>query len=120
MRDFRSLEIWNISKQLAVDIYSETKDFPKAEQYGLTSQIRRAVVSIGANISEGCGRKTNTELLRFISIGLGSLYELEFLLILSNEIDYIKKESLEAYLKRIEILKIKMSSFMKKLKEISE
>lgn len=114
------MEIWNISKQLAVDIYSDTKVFPQAETYGLTSQIRRAVVSIGANISEGCGRKSNAELIRFISIGLGSLNELEFLLILSNEIGYLPKEKLEVYLKNIEKLKIKMSSFMKKLKEISE
>lgn len=120
MRNFKDLEIWNLSRKLAVEVYQITRSFPKEELFGITSQIRRAVVSVGANITEGCGRKTNTELIRFVTIGLGSLYEVEYLLILSKDLAYIDKSQLDEVCSNILTLKIKMSSFMKKLKEISE
>ncbi len=77
MRDFRKLQVWQKSHQLALDIYRLTIDFPKSEQFGLTRQMRRAAVSIPANIAEGCGRETEREFQRFLHIAAGSANELE-------------------------------------------
>jgi four helix bundle protein len=77
VRDFRKLQVWQKSHQLALDIYRLTIDFPKSEQFGLTRQMRRAAVSIPANIAEGCGRETEREFQRFLHIAAGSANELE-------------------------------------------
>lgn len=69
--------MWQKSHQLALDIYRLTIDFPKSEQFGLTRQMRRAAVSIPANIAEGCGRETEREFQRFLHIAAGSANELE-------------------------------------------
>jgi four helix bundle protein len=65
MKDFRKLQVWDKAHRLTLDVYRATQNFPKAEQYGLTSQIRRAASSIPANIAEGCGRSGDAELARF-------------------------------------------------------
>jgi four helix bundle protein len=76
-RSYRQLFVWQKAKKLAADVYRETGDFPKAETYGLTSQIRRAAVSIAANIAEGQGRLTRGEFKQFLGHARGSLLELE-------------------------------------------
>jgi four helix bundle protein len=68
MKDFRSLRVWEKAHLLALDAYRSTNNFPKQELFGLTSQIRRAVVSIPANIAEGCGKRGNGEFQRFLNI----------------------------------------------------
>ena len=85
MRDFRELKVWEKSHQLALEVYSATTKFPKEELYGLTSQVRRSAVSIPANISEGCGRDSPAELLRFCRIAMGSASELEYELLLAHD-----------------------------------
>lgn len=87
MRDFRKLEVWSLGKQFAVACYQFTSTFPKEEVYGLTSQIRRAAVSIPANIAEGSGRETDAEFLRFLRIALGSLNEVETLLMIAADLN---------------------------------
>ena len=72
MKDFHELKIWQRSHRLTLDVYKATASFPKAEMYGLTSQIRRCSASIPANIAEGCGRNGDMELARFFQIALGS------------------------------------------------
>jgi four helix bundle protein len=72
-----------------------TREFPRQEEYGLTSQMRRAASSIPANIAEGCGRGGNAELARFLQIALGSASELEYHLILAHDLGYLEKESFE-------------------------
>ncbi|MFC1573576.1 four helix bundle protein [Candidatus Latescibacterota bacterium] len=78
MKDFRQLEVWKRSHELTLKIYKLTKSFPKEELYGVTSQIRRAALSIPTNIAEGCGRKGDVELSRFLVISLGSASELDY------------------------------------------
>jgi four helix bundle protein len=78
MRDFREFKVWEKAHSLTLDIYKATATFPRAEMYGLTSQLRRASSSIPANIAEGCGRGGNAELARFLQIGMGSASELEY------------------------------------------
>lgn len=89
-RDFRNIKAWKNADDLATLIYSVTKTFPKEELYGLTSQIRRAAVSIPANIAEGAARKNTKEYLQFLYIAQGSASELEYLLHLSKRTGYLK------------------------------
>ena len=90
MGDFKKLAVWGKSYQLTLNVYAATKDFPKEEMYGLTSQIRRAAYSIPSNIAEGSGRGTDKELIHFLQIALGSANELEFHLSLSRDLEYLE------------------------------
>ena len=72
MRDFRQIRVWVKAHKLTIEIYRITVRFPREEQYGLTSQLRRASASIAANIAEGYGRGGNTELARFLQMSMGS------------------------------------------------
>ncbi len=93
MKDFRKLDVWHKAHQLAVQIYKATESFPAAEIYGLTSQLRRAGVSIPTNLAEGCGRATDADLVRFIVIAMGSASEVEYLILLARELGLITKET---------------------------
>ena len=86
MRAFRDLIVWQKAHQLTLDLYRVTKSFPRDEQYGLTSQIRRAAASVGANIAEGCGRGTARDFARFVQMALGSASELEYELLLASDL----------------------------------
>ena len=87
MQDFGELNIWHKSHALALATYRATKEFPREELYGLTSQMRRAGVSIPANIAEGCGRSGGPDMARFLQIAAGSASELEYLLILARDLN---------------------------------
>lgn len=87
MKDFRQLQVWEKSHQLALAVYKATKDFPKEELYGLTSQMRRASMSIPTNIAEGCGKYTDADFARFLQIAMGSASETEYQLLLSHSHD---------------------------------
>ena len=78
MQDFRQLRVWQLAHELTLDVYRITKSFPKDEQYGLTSQLRRCSSSIAANIAEGCGRGSDSEFARFLQIAMGSACEFEY------------------------------------------
>lgn len=92
MRDFRKLEVWQLGRRFATLCYEATTSFPKEEAFGLTSQIRRAAVSIPANIAEGVGRDSDVELLRFLRYSLGSLNEVETLFAISGDLNYLGQE----------------------------
>jgi four helix bundle protein len=92
MKDFKDLDVWKASKQLAVIFYKNTENFPKHELFGLTNQMRRAAISISSNIAEGCGRKTAKDTTQFLYISRGSLFELESQLIIAFELNYILQE----------------------------
>ena len=89
MRDFKQLKVWEKSHQFTLAIYQITGHFLKNELYGLTSQLRRAVVSIPTNIAEGYGRSGQTERSHFLNISLGSTCEVKYLLLLSKDLGYI-------------------------------
>ena len=92
MRDFRQLRVWEKAHQLTLVAYQITATFPKTELYGLTSQIRRCSASIPSNIAEGCGRKGNPELHRFLQMASGSGSELEYQLLLARDLGYVTPE----------------------------
>lgn len=109
------MKIWSEAHGLVLEIYKITKNFPKDEVYGLTSQIRRAAISIPNNIAEGTGRNGNKELSRFIFISIGSSNEVEYLIKLSFDLSYINKSEYEALTEKIIILRKRIISFQSKL-----
>ena len=99
------------------DIYLVTARFPKTETYGLTSQIRRAAVSVPANISEGAARGGTKEFRYFLRVSYASLTELETLLILSNDIGILAAHDLESFMRSIKILTVQFNNLINKLDE---
>jgi len=98
---YKDLKVWQKADKLVIEIYKITKSFPKEEIYGLTSQLRRAALSIPTNIVEGYTRKGDKELSRFISIAIGSMAETEYLLDLSKRLGYMKENEF----KNVEVLR---------------
>jgi four helix bundle protein len=91
MKTYTELFVWQKSMELVTTIYRETRNFPKEEVYGLTSQIRRCAVSIPSNIAEGFGRKSQQDFIRFLKISMGSLFELQTLLRIAKNLEYIEE-----------------------------
>jgi four helix bundle protein len=116
LQDFRKLNVWEKSHSLAVAIYQVTATYPKEELYGLTSQIRRAGISIPANIAEGCGREGNTELGRFFQIAVGSASELEYHLLLSRDLKILNEQDFERLDNQVNEVKRMLISLIKKVK----
>jgi len=115
IESYRDLTVWQKAMILAKETYRITRPFPRDEIYGLTSQIRRAAVSIPSNIAEGWGRKSRRDFIRFLTIARGSATELESEILLSSEIGYLSKEIAESFIKdTIEIGKM-LNSLIKSL-----
>jgi len=95
MLTHKDLIVWQKAIDFVVDIYISTNNFPKEEVYGLTSQLRRAAVSIPSNIAEGYGRFSDKELIHFLFISLGSASEIETQLIISHRLNFLKDEEFE-------------------------
>jgi four helix bundle protein len=93
MKDFRTLGVWQKAHVLTLAVYLASETFPRDEVFGLTSQIRRASVSIPANIAEGCGRQGDPEFSRFLQMAMGSASELEYELLLARDLHYIKEDA---------------------------
>ena len=89
MQDFRGLRVWQKAHEVVLAIYGASGTFPASELHGLTSQIRRASVSIPSNIAEGCGRGTNAELAQFAQIAMGSASEVEYQLLLAQDLGFL-------------------------------
>jgi four helix bundle protein len=92
MRDFRKIMAWEKADDLVVLIYEVTKAFPKEELYGLTSQLRRAVVSVAANIAEGSGKQYLKEFRQFLYTARASLSEVEYYIHLSHRLGYLDRK----------------------------
>jgi four helix bundle protein len=95
-RSYRDLLVWQKAKKLALDVYRATEAFPKPETYGMTSQVRRAAVSVVSNIAEGQGRLTRGEFRQFLGLSRGSLLELDTQLLLATELGYLEDKVSEA------------------------
>ena len=95
LKNYRELKVWQKAYQFCIEVYKITKTFPRGEIYGLTSQIRRAAVSVPSNIAEGYGRKTTREYVQALYIAYGSNCELETQILLSADLGYIKADKLE-------------------------
>ena len=92
MRNYKDLRVWEEAHRLTLAIYAATNGFPKDERFGLTSQVRRASASIAANLAEGCGRRSDGEMARFVQIAMGSGAELSYHLLLARDLGFLKSE----------------------------
>ena len=99
--NFKKLQFWHLSMDVVDDIYSLTRYFPKEEIFGLTHQLRKSAISIPSNISEGCGRGTDLQLLQFTDIAQGSAYELETQVYITQRRKYCPDNEVEAVLSKI-------------------
>lgn len=93
VRHYQELIAWQKAMDLVADIYTSTKSFPREEIYGLTSQLRRAAVSVPSNIAEGQGRRTTADFIRHLSIAYGSLLELETQVIIATRLNYLSQKT---------------------------
>ena len=105
-----------LSHNLTLEVYKASEKFPESEKFGITSQIRRSAASIPTNISEGCGRDSDSEFNRYLTIALGSASETEYLLILSKDLGYINGETFEKLVGDVNLIKQKTYSLKLKLK----
>ena len=113
--NFKNLNIWKLSLDLANEVYNLTDQFPKYEEFGLKSQIRRCSVSVASNIAEGSSRSSNKDFNRFLEISLGSLYELQTQIIISSHRNYFDLEKLDNIENKIIELQRMISGFQKTL-----
>ena len=116
MFSFEKLEIWQLSRVLSIKIYKITSEFPKDELYGLTSQLRRAAVSVSSNIAEGNSRLSQKDKAHFIEVAFSSLMEVMNQLIISKDLDFITEEDLNTFRKDIGELSNKINAFHKSIK----
>lgn len=116
MRDFRSLNVWEKSHTLTLNIYQITSQFPKEELYGLTSQIRRSSISIPSNIAEGCGQSSEAQFLRFLNIAFGSASELEYQILLAKDLKFLDNPLFKELLYLVREIKRMLSSLISAIK----
>ena len=116
LRSYRDLLVWQKALELAVLTYRLSEGFPRNEIYGLTSQIRRASVSVPSNIAAGYGRGSRKEYVQFLSVGQGSLKELETQMILAHRLGYVTLEQSETLLSESEVVGKMLGSLIRSLK----
>lgn len=117
LKHYKELKVWQKSYKMCLEIYRVTKNFPNEEKYGLTSQIRRAAVSVPSNIAEGYGRKTTSEYIHALYIAYGSNCELETQLLLSGDLAYITQEDMNKLIQDIGEIERMLKALIKSLKD---
>jgi four helix bundle protein len=113
MRNYEDLQVWQKAHNLTLEIYKNTRSFPVDERFGLTSQIRRSCSSIGANLAEGCGRRSDGEMARFVQLAMGSGAELSCHLRLARDLELLSKVSFDG-------LRSDLSEIMRMLSSLSQ
>ena len=116
VQNFRDLKIWGKAHVLTLNIYHLSESFPPAERYGLTSQVRRAAVSVPTNIAEGCGRSSDADFGRFLHMAMGSASELEYLVLLARDLRLLTNEAHSTITEAIEEVKRMLSSLIARLR----
>ena len=114
MQNYKNLNVWHKSHALTLNVYCQTKLFPKEELFSLTSQFRRSSISIAANIAEGCGKSSRKDCKRFFEIALGSANETEYYIILSKDLSYLKEEIYNELFSHINEVKAMLINLIKK------
>ena len=117
IKSYRDLEVWQKAMDLVVACYEITKEFPKYETYGLTSQLQRAAVSIPANIAEGQARQYTREFIQYLSISYSSIAELETLMQIAEKLNYLKANQLYKFMDRTAVLGRMINGLRKSLEK---
>lgn len=115
MKNYKNLTVWQDFHELVLSVYKETKCFPKEEVYGITSQLRRAVASIPANIAGGSAKNSDRDFNRFLQIAVGSLNESEYFLFLSKELNYLAEDNYLKMSRQLDLVKAKLINLQKKV-----
>ena len=118
--NFKELRVWKKAIYVGKQVYEISKKFPDDEKYGLTSQLRRAVVSISSNISEGCGRRTNKDFVNLLHIAMGSLREVQSQLFISKELGYLDEKMLRDLDFELEELAKMLTGLVKYISEVNK
>lgn len=113
--NYQQLEFYKNAHELTIEIYKITKEFPKDEQYGLTSQIRRACVSIGSNIAEGSGRSTIKDYRSFLYTALGSAKEVEYQLLVAKDLEYLNIRTYDRLMTIMDKIIGRLTGYLKKI-----
>ena len=116
VKTFRDLIAWQKAMALAREVYRATAQMPDSEKFGLTTQMRRAAVSIPSNIAEGCGKDSDAELKRYFLISMGSASELEYLLILAHDLGYLTENAFQSMTNDLVEIRKMLNAFIQKLK----
>ena len=116
MRNFRTWDMYKDGMSFVIDIYKLTKSFPEDEKYGLTSQIRRAAVSIVNNIAEGSAKNSSKDFRRFLEISLGSAFEVETLLKIIQDLEYGDSKTNDKLIEKIYSLEKRLNAFIQKIR----
>ena len=120
MRNYRDLKVWEKAHGLTLSVYRVTRRFPSDERFGLTSQIRRSASSIPANLAEGCGRRSDGEMSRFIQIAMGSGAELSYHLLLSRDLGFLSQEDFSSLAGELDEILRMLSALSVRLKSSSQ
>ena len=118
LKNFKELKVWQKAYQLCIEVYRITKSFPREEVYGLTSQVRRAAVSVPSNIAEGYGRRTAGEYIQALYVAYGSNCELETQILLSGDLGFIKGEDLDKLQKDLGDVERLLKALIRSLEKI--
>jgi len=119
MKDFKDLKVWVKAHELTLQIYRFTRSFPKEELFGLVSQMRRSAASIGANIAEGAGRRSDGELTRFLHIARGSATELEYHLLLARDLGFLPRDCFSTLTRQADEVQRMLTSLIQHVQPIS-
>jgi four helix bundle protein len=117
LRDFNDLEVWRCAHVFTLALYKATTKLPRHEMYGLTSQLRRAAVSIEANIAEGAGKKTSADFARFLQMAFGSASEVECELLIARDLGYLTEAEHSRLVSQVSSIKKMLTRFMQFLYE---
>jgi four helix bundle protein len=116
VQNFRDIKVWQKGHQLTLDVYKLTNAYPKSELFALTSQMRRAAMSVPANVAEGCVQSSDAGFAKFLYHPLGSASELEYYFELSKDLEFIKPDAYETLFKKVTEVKRMLTPFINKLK----
>ncbi|MBN2194773.1 MAG: four helix bundle protein [Polyangiaceae bacterium] len=115
MRDSRELEVWHKAHQVALEVYRQSPAFPADERFGLTAHLRKSATSVPSNVAEGCGRDTEKELARSLSIAAGSASELEYQLHLAHDLEYLPRDAHAGFSEQVADVQRMLYRFMQSL-----
>lgn len=115
MRNFREYTMWQLSQEVAKDVYLLTDKFDSDEKFGITSQLRRAVVSISSNIAEGCSRSSERDFGRFLEISIGSAFEVESILTLCAKLGKVEDQEIQVIIEKLTVVEKQINTLRSKL-----
>ena len=116
MKDFKQLKVWQKAHEMTLETYRVTASFPREEMYGLTSQLRRAAASIRANIAEGCGRRSDGEMCRFLQIARGSACEIEYHFLLARDLQFLDEKGFKSLTHQADELQRMLTGLMQSVR----